>query len=139
MNFLLRLVTGAHVALYRLLGGRLVGHLGRAPVLLLTTTGRRSGRTRTTPLIYQRDGDRLVLIASNGGRPNHPAWWLNLIAHPEGVVEVGSARLGVTARAAESGERERLWSLMTTVYPGYDGYRRKTTRTIDVVVLTPRA
>ena len=139
MSFLARLVTGLHVALYRLLDGRLVGHIGRAPILLLTTKGRRSGRTRTTPLIYQRDGERFVLVASNGGRPNHPAWWLNLRAHPQAVVEVGSDRLEVTARAAEAGERERLWSLMTSVYPGYDGYRTKTTRTIDVVLLTPRA
>ncbi len=139
MNFLVRLVTSVHVALYRLLGGRLVGRLGRAPILVLTTTGRLSGRTRTTPLIYQRDGESLVVIASSGGSPNHPAWWLNLRAHPEAVVEVGRERLEVLARAAEPGERERLWSLMTSVYAGYDDYRKKTTRVIDVVVLTPRA
>ena len=138
MSDLLRWFLAFHVAMYRLLGGRVVGRFGKATMLLLTTTGRRSGQRRTMPLIYQRDGEDFVLIASNGGRPRHPAWWFNLQANPQATIEVGRERLEVTARAATRDEKPRLWSLMTAVYPGYDGYQQKTTRVIDVVVLTPR-
>lgn len=139
MKSLLRFVMALHVALYRLLGGRLVGKLGRAPILLLTVTGRRSGQRRTAPLLYQRDGHNYIVIASAGGQAKHPAWWLNLRATPLATIEVGSQRVAVQARAATSEEKPRLWQLMTAVYPAYDGYQRKTTREIDVVVLTPSA
>ncbi len=138
MAALFRLVIAAHVALYRLLGGRLVGRMGKAPILLLTVTGRRSGRRITTPLLYARDGQDLIVVASAGGQAKHPAWWLNLRANPQATVEVGRERLEATARAATPDEKPRLWALMNAMYPTYDAYQRKTSRVIDVVVLTPR-
>lgn len=137
MESFLRLAVALHVALYRLLGGRLVGRMGRAPILLLNATGRRSGTRRTTPLLYQRDGADYIVIASAGGQPGHPAWWLNLKANPGATIEVGRERISVQARAATADEKPRLWQVMTAVYPSYDAYQRKTTREIDVVVLTP--
>lgn len=128
----------AHVALYRLLGGRLVGRMGKAPILLLTVTGRRSGRRITSPLLYARDGQDLVVVASAGGQAKHPTWWLNLRANPEATVELGRERRDVSGRAATEEEKPRLWALMTAIYPTYDTYQRKTARVIDVVVLTPR-
>ncbi len=139
MAALFRLVIAAHVALYRLLGGRLVGRMGKAPILLLTVTGRRSGRRITTPLLYARDGQNLVVIASAAGQAKHPAWWLNLRANPQATVEVGRERLEAIARAATPDEKPRLWALMTAMYPTYNAYQQKTARVIDVVVLTPRS
>ncbi len=137
MGSILRLAMVLHVALYRLLGGRLVGRMGRAPILLVNATGRRSGTRRTTPLLYQRDGADYIVIASAGGQPRHPAWWLNLKANPSATIEVGREHISVQARAATAEEKPRLWQVMTAVYPSYDAYQRKTTREIDVVVLTP--
>lgn len=138
MAALFRFAVVIHVALYRLLGGRLVGRMGKAPILLLTVTGRRSGRRITTPLLYARDGQDLVVVASAGGQAKHPAWWLNLRSNPQASVEVGRERLEVNARAAGVDEKPRLWALLTAMYPTYDTYQAKTTRVIDVVVLTPR-
>ncbi len=138
MAALFRFAVAIHVTLYRLLGGRLVGRMGKAPILLLTVTGRRSGRRITTPLLYARDGQDLVVVASAGGQAKHPAWWLNLRSNPQASVEVGRERLEVTARAAGVEEKPRLWALLTAMYPTYDTYQAKTTRVIDVVVLTPR-
>jgi F420H(2)-dependent quinone reductase len=123
------------VLLYRRSGGRIGGRMFGGPILLLTTTGRRSGRSWTVPLLYQTDGDRLVIIASNGGSDRHPAWWLNLRSRPQAMVEVGREAFPVTAAEAEEDERDRLWRLMATMYSGYDGYERKTSRRIPVVVL----
>src|ERR1700692_1659379 len=81
-----RIFTGAHTFFYRLSGGKLGGHMGRGPVLLLTTTGRKTGLQRTTPLLYLNDGDNLILVASYGGAPTHPVWWLNLQANPQAEV-----------------------------------------------------
>ncbi len=128
----------AMVWLYRRSGGRIAGTMKGAPVLLLTTTGRRSGRPWTTPVIYQPDGDGWVLIASNGGRPRHPAWWLNLRASPEATVQIGRETVPVTAEAVDGGDRDRLWQVMTAVYPGYDRYATRTTRRIPVVRLRRR-
>lgn len=97
MKSLLRFAMALHVALYRLLGGRLVGKMGRAPILLLTVTGRRSGQRRTSPLLYQRDGQDYIVIASAGGQAKHPAWWLNLRANPGATIEVGRERFTVQA------------------------------------------
>lgn len=109
-----------------------------APVLLLTTTGRKSGRSWTVPLMYQVDRDRWVIIASNGGSRRHPAWWLNLRAHPDASVQVGRQTNAVTAVEMTGEERERLWRSMADMYKGYDGYAKKTTRRIPVVVLHKR-
>ena len=126
-----------HRALYRAGRGRILGTVAGMPVLLLTTTGRRSGKPRTTPLTFFRDGDDLVVIASNGGEDRPPAWWLNLQQQPRAVVEIGTTRLGVVAADAPEQERERLWRTITATYAGYAGYQRRTTRRIPVVLLSP--
>ena len=134
-----RIVTGIHSFFYRLSGGRLGGRIGKSPVLLLTTTGRKSGQARTTPLFYIRDGDNLVLIASHGGAPTHPTWWLNLQAKPEAEVEIQGKRLRVRARQASVEEHQRLWPRMVDMYGGYAEYQKKTTREIPVVILEPQS
>ncbi len=130
-------VSKAHLAAYRVSRGRVLGSVAGMPVLLLTTTGRRSGKARTTPLTFFRDGTDLVVIASNGGADRPPAWSLNLQQTPRAVVEIGTGRLVVTARAASEHERERLWVVVTATYAGYARYQERTTRRIPVVLLTP--
>jgi deazaflavin-dependent oxidoreductase (nitroreductase family) len=134
----LKLVSSLHVALFRASGGRIGGRLrGNLPVLLLTTTGRKSGKQRTTPLLYVRDGEQYVIVASVGGAPKHPSWYLNLQNNPAAAIQIGARRIAVGARTATPDERTRLWSLATAMYPGYDAYQAKTSREIPVVVLTP--
>ena len=125
---------GLHNGLYRLTGGKVGGRMGKAPVLLLTVAGRKTGKLRTTPLLYGRDADSLVVIASVGGAPKHPAWYLNLRGQ-EAEVQIGRERRRVRARNAEGEERERLWAQMVATYPPYESYQRKTERRIPVVVL----
>ncbi|MFV2073875.1 MAG: nitroreductase/quinone reductase family protein, partial [Thermoanaerobaculales bacterium] len=102
------MVSAMHLFWYRLTGGAIGGSLAGRPVLLLTTTGRKSGRRRTTPLVYLEDGDNMVLVASNGGNQRHPVWWLNLERNPEAEVRVRNEKSRVTAEKAEGEERERL-------------------------------
>lgn len=137
-DWLLRAVGKLNVPLYRISGGRLGGRVAKAPVLLLTTTGRRSGAARTTPVLYLADGERLVVIGSNAGNERTPAWALNLVAGPDAEVEIGSERRAVRARVAEGGEREQLWRRMTASYSGFDAYRDRTAREIKLFVLEPR-
>jgi len=115
------------------------GHEWRPGVytLLLTTRGRRSGKLRRTALIYGRDGDRYLVVASVGGSAKHPAWYLNLTEHPEVQVQVqvGPDRFTATARTAGPEEKPRLWSVMTAIWPAYEGYQRRTRRDIPVVIL----
>ena len=132
-----RFFTGLHTFLYRLSGGKIGGQFGKSPVLLLNSTGRKTGKQRTTPLLYLKDGDNLVLVASAGGAPMHPVWWLNLQARPETEVEIGRQKLRVTARQADEQERARLWPLLVDMYPSYAQYEKKTTREIPVVILHP--
>jgi deazaflavin-dependent oxidoreductase (nitroreductase family) len=106
--------------------------------LLLTTRGRRSGKLRRTALYYGKDGDRLVLVASNGGAQEHPQWYRNLAADPEVTVQVGPEVFGATARTAGGAEREALWEMMVGVFPRYAQYRQNTDREIPVVVLERR-
>jgi deazaflavin-dependent oxidoreductase (nitroreductase family) len=127
-----------HRVLYRLSGGRIGGRLWDLPVVLLTTTGRKSGKQRTVPLCSLRDGDDVVVIASYGGLDQPPAWWLNLEAHPQAELVRGRERRAVTARNAEPDERARLWAAVTARAPGYLEYERRTTREIPVVILQPR-
>jgi deazaflavin-dependent oxidoreductase (nitroreductase family) len=126
----------SHRLLYRASRGHILGTVAGMPVLLLTTTGRRSGKARTTPLTFFRDGGDLVVIASNGGDDRPPAWWLNLRQQPRALVEIGTARLGVVAADAPEHERERLWSTITATHSGYADYQQRTTRRIPVVLLS---
>jgi deazaflavin-dependent oxidoreductase (nitroreductase family) len=105
------------------------------PTLLLTTRGRRSGEAHTLPLIYGRDGDRLLIVASRGGAPNHPSWYLNLLADPEVEVQVKGDRFHARAHPAGPDEKPRLWGTMTTVFPDYAVYQTRTDRQIPVVIL----
>lgn len=115
------------------------GHEWRpgVPTLLLTTTGRRSGVKRRTALIYGRDTEDYVVVASKGGSPEQPAWYLNLEADPEVEIQVLDKVVPATAHTASGAERERLWALMREIWPAYDEYQTKTDREIPVVVLTP--
>jgi len=106
-----------------------------APILLLTTKGAKSGTTYTTPLVYTRDGDRLVIIASKGGAPTNPAWYHNLVANPSVTIEVGPEKYEARAAVAQDGERDRLFDAQATLMPNFAEYQRNTTRRIPVVVL----
>jgi deazaflavin-dependent oxidoreductase (nitroreductase family) len=124
-----------HVRRYRETNGE-VGYLWMGvKTLILTTIGRRSGDPRPKPLILGQDGDAYVVVASKGGAPHHPDWYLNLVDHPEVEVQVKGDRFRARARTAVADERERLWKLMTGIWPAYDEYQEKTDRQIPVVVL----
>ena len=129
----------AHVQAYRETGGRR-GYRWRngTTILLLTTTGRRSGEERTMPLIFRPDGDRWVVVASKGGWDDHPGWFHNLEANPEATIQVKDEVIRVRARVAAGEERERLWKLMAEAWPAYDAYQQKTDREIPVVILERR-
>lgn len=133
----LRWAGKLNVPVYRASGGRLMNKVGRAPVLLLTTTGRKSGQPRTAPVVYLADGERLVVIGSNAGHEREPAWSLNLKANPEAEVEVGRERRSVEARVASGEERAELWARHTDQYAGFDDYEARTDRDIAVFVLEP--
>jgi deazaflavin-dependent oxidoreductase (nitroreductase family) len=127
-----------HIDRYRATGGE-EGHEWMPGVyaLLLTTRGRTSGKPHTAPLIYQEDGEEYVIVASKGGHPDHPDWYLNLQADAQVEIQVGPDVMQATARTVEGEDRTRLWQLMTEVWPQYDEYAQKTERDIPVVVLTP--
>ena len=133
-----QLFGAEHVRVYRETGGERGYHWRGTEILLLTTTGNVSGEERTTPLIHRTDGDRYVVVASNGGEPDHPSWWKNLEARPEATIEVRDEEIPVRASAAEGDERARLWATMAEVWPDYEEYAKKTDREIPVVVLQPR-
>jgi deazaflavin-dependent oxidoreductase (nitroreductase family) len=132
-----RIASLTHLFWYQLTGGLIGGSFLGRPVLLLKTTGRKSGRSYTTPLQYLTDGDNMVLAASNGGSNRHPNWWLNLQAHPEAEVQIRLQRKNVTAELAKGRERARLWGRLVDWYPGYQDYQMTTQREIPVVVLRP--
>jgi deazaflavin-dependent oxidoreductase (nitroreductase family) len=127
--------TATHVSLYRASGGRIGRRVSGVPILLLEHVGRKSGQRRTTPLMYVEDGDDLVLVASFGGAPKHPSWWINLRANPETTVQVGGERRPVRAREASPEERGRLWDKAVDAYSDYAVYQTRTDREIPVVVL----
>ena len=129
--------TDLHVGAYKLSGGRVGNSFQGAPIALVESVGRKSGRHRTHPLICSEDGHNLVVVASKGGIDKHPAWYLNLKANPETSAWWQGRKRRVRAREAEGSERERLWKLMTDVYPTYGSYQRRTDRLIPVVVLEP--
>lgn len=136
MNEAESLFGEAHVRRYRETGGK-VGHVWRegSTVLLLTTTGRKSGEKRTTPLIYAEDDGRYVIVASKGGAPDNPGWYANLVKTPEVELQVEDAVFRARARTASGDERARLWRKASEVWPHYDEYATRTSREIPVVVL----
>ncbi len=132
---------GAHTFLYQRTGGRLGHTIPGVPgkMLLLDHVGAKSGTKRTSPLLYVRDGEDLVVVASKGGFPKNPAWYYNLIANPETTVQIGSHHLPVRARVAKPEERDHLWALAVKGYGGYEDYAiRSKGREIPLVVLEPR-
>jgi F420H(2)-dependent quinone reductase len=139
-NLGFRILGHIHARVYRATGGKVGGRAGKAPVLLLTTTGRKSGQPRTSPLLYTHAGDdAYMVIASKGGAAQHPLWYRNLQANPLAEVTVGRETRQMRARDAHGEERERLWRALADLYPGYDRYAKKTSRRIPVVVLEPVA
>ena len=136
---LLRRLMGGHATIYRLTGG-LIGHWtpGAAPTLLLDHVGAKSGKKRTSPLSYIRDGDSYVIVASKGGYPQNPAWFHNLKANPDTQVQVKHRKIPVRARVADPEERERLWPRVVEAYSGYAAYQKRTEREIPLVILQPR-
>jgi deazaflavin-dependent oxidoreductase (nitroreductase family) len=138
---LTRRVMGLHTLAYRATGGR-IGHRlpgMSGPMLLLDHVGAKSGAKRTTPLLYFRDGDDVVIVASKGGFPKHPAWFHNLLANPDTTVRIGSERRPVRARVADPEERKRLWPRAVETYSGYAGYQsRSRGREIPLVILERR-
>ena len=133
----LRLVGKLNTPVYRLSGGRIGGRVGKGPVLLLTTTGRKSGQARTAPVLYLADDERFVVINTNAGNAKTPAWSLNLRANPKAAVEVGRRRVEVRARIAEGEERDDLWRRHMQQYSGWDYYESKLDREPTVFVLQP--
>ena len=137
-KWFVRQLSRFNIALHRMTGGMIGGSLAGRPVLLLTTTGRKSGQPRTQPLLYLRDGDAMVLVASKGGHDEHPLWFTNLEHNPEATVEVRRERKQVRARVASDEEREVLWPRMVAMYRGYASYQKNTARKIPLVILEPR-
>jgi deazaflavin-dependent oxidoreductase (nitroreductase family) len=133
---LARAVTALHTQLYRRTGGKLGGNTGPLTMGLLTTTGRRSGQPRTTPLNIIADGDRWLLVASYGGDDRDPQWFRNLQANPAATIQLGAETIPVRATVASSEEKKTLWPKVVASYKGYEGYQRRTSRDIPVVILT---
>jgi deazaflavin-dependent oxidoreductase (nitroreductase family) len=128
-----------HAILYRATGGRVGQRIpGLPPTLLLDHLGAKSQVKRTTPLLYALDGENIVIVASKGGFPSNPAWYYNLLAHPDTTVQIGGERRPVHARVASAEERTRLWPLVVSVYGRYESYQRRTQRQIPLFVLEPR-
>jgi F420H(2)-dependent quinone reductase len=139
-----RFFMNAHVAIYRLTAGKVGGYvsstnprIGNRAFLLLTTTGRKSGRQRVTPLFYFPDGGNNVVVASNWGASVHPQWWRNLQTNPHARVQIRRQIIPVIARGATSEERARLWAILTARHPDFADYQQKTPRQIPLVILTP--
>lgn len=142
---IIKVMSTANVWLYRRTGGRVggtwrvgAGFSRPVPICLLEHRGRRTGRRRTTPLVFLEDGERVIVVASQAGRPEHPMWYLNLLAHPDVTVQVGRDRRPMRARVAEPEERGLLWPRLVALYADYDSYQSWTERVIPVVVLDPR-
>jgi F420H(2)-dependent quinone reductase len=133
-------ITAAHTLAYRLSRGLLGSRVpGGPPMLLLDHVGAKSGKQRTTPLVYLEDGDNVVLVASKGGAPRNPSWFHNLRAHPQTTVQIGPRRIPVTGRVATKSQRSRMWPRVVALYRGYELYQRRTKREIPLIILEPRS
>jgi len=126
---------GMQTTLYRATGGKLGGTLKGAPVLLLTTKGHKSGQPRTVPLLFLRDADRYYLVASKGGFPTHPAWYLNLSAEPQVHVQLGAEHHDRRARTLSEEEKAAVWPRLVEMWPDYQAYQERTDRSIPVVAI----
>jgi deazaflavin-dependent oxidoreductase (nitroreductase family) len=135
-----RIIPAVHLAVFRATNGRLSSKLAGQKMLLLTTTGRRTGKPRTVPLLYVDDGEAMVVIGSNWGGLRDPLWVRNLLANPDARVQIGPKKRRVTAHVASGPERDRLWQIVTSTYAAYNDYARRIgdAREIPLVVLTPR-
>jgi deazaflavin-dependent oxidoreductase (nitroreductase family) len=122
---------------FRTHGGKVGGPFAGVPVLLLSTVGARSGQARTTPVVYQQDGERLIIFASKAGAPEHPAWYHNLLANPIATVEVGTETMPVRAVEISGEERDELFARQAEMYPQFNEYAERTTRVIPVIALLP--
>ena len=120
---------------FRSSGGKLSGQMAEAPMIIITHKGAKSGNTYTSPLVYSKDGDRYVIIASKGGAPNNPSWYHNLIAHPEVTVEIGTEKFTAKAHEVKGAERDRLFEAQAKMMPVFSEYQQKTARKIPVIVL----
>jgi deazaflavin-dependent oxidoreductase (nitroreductase family) len=134
-----RLFGDEHVRQYEATGGKTGHDWNGTGVLILHTSGRKSGQTRKNPLIYGRSGDDYLIVASKGGAPDHPGWYKNLVANPDAQIQVWDKLLPITARTASPEEKRQLWSIMTKEWPAYDEYQQKTQRDIPLVILRPKA
>jgi F420H(2)-dependent quinone reductase len=135
----LRRLMGVHTAIYKLSGGRIGHHVpGAPPMLLLDHVGAKSGKKRTSPLVYIEDPPNVVIVASKGGNPKHPAWYHNLKANPDTTVQIGTETRPVHARVATEAEHERLWPQAVEIWAPYDEYQARTDRKIPLVILAPR-
>ena len=138
-NPLIKLMSRLNTWAYRATGGRVGGKFrGGAPVMLLTTIGRKSRRRLTIPLLYLRDEGRIVTVASKGGMDHHPLWYRNLVANPAVDVQIGTETSAMQAHTASDAEKSALWPKLVAMYPDYATYQTRTARNIPVVVLTPR-
>lgn len=138
-SVVVKAMSALNTWVYRATGGRIGGRFLRgAPVLLLITTGRKSGKPRTSPLLYLKEGDTYVIVASKGGMSHDPLWFKNLEANPEVEIEIGTRRMPMTARRASDAEKATLWPKLVAMYRDYDDYQARTDRNIPVVLLTPR-
>jgi len=137
MKFLFKVFMAIQVGLYRLSGGKLAGTIGRTRVLLLTTTGRKSGQARTVPLGCFDRPDGFMVVASNGGQPSHPAWYFNLQSNPKVTVQVLDKVVSATAEELTGEARAQAWRQVITTAPSYANYEKRTTREIPLVLLRP--
>lgn len=138
-KWLMRLVMAIYVFLYRRTGGKMGGRLGTMPVLLLTTTGRKSGKKHTVPVMYLSESPNYIITASNNGGEKPPAWWLNLKSSPQATIEIGGDMRLVTTKQADSEEKERLWAQLVEKAPAFEGYQKRTQREIPMVILRPQS
>jgi deazaflavin-dependent oxidoreductase (nitroreductase family) len=125
----------ANIDEFRATGGKISGIFTGKPVLLLTTTGAKTGKQRTNPLMYNTDGDRVLIFASKGGTPTHPDWYHNLVANPEVTVELGTEKFKANAKVLDGEERDRLYQKQAEEFPQFADYQKKTTRKIPVIAL----
>jgi len=136
-KFVMRTFLRLHTALYRLSNGKIGGNMGDNKILLLNSIGRKSGKERVSPLAYIEDNGRYILTASNGGGPNHPGWYYNLLNTPNVTIEVMGKTINAMAKMAEGAERNRLWEKLTANFDQFRQYQEKTDRTIQMFILTP--